>query len=94
MQDVTIRSRRDGIVELTPKHAPADSSDRLMVIGTVLLACAGFFVCGMMPGEVLVAIATTSLAGEVVLGIRAIALRLFHPAAQVFELAHCRAQRR
>ena len=94
MQDVTIRSRKDGIVELAPKHAPADPLDRLMVIGTVLLASAGLFVCGMMPGEVLVAIAASSLAGELVLGIRAIALRLLHPAAEVLELAHCRVPRR
>jgi hypothetical protein len=94
MQVVTIRSRKDGIVELAPKHQPADSSDRLMVIGTVLLASAGLFVCGMMPGEVLVALAAISLAGEIVLGLRALALRLFHPAAEVLELAHCRAHRR
>jgi hypothetical protein len=94
MQDVTIRSRKDGVVELAPKHAPADPSDRLMLIGTVLLASAGLFVCGMMPAEVLVAIATTSLAGEAVLGIRAILLRLLHPAAEVLELADCRLPRR
>ena len=93
MQDVTIRSRKDGIVELAPKHPPADGAERLLLVGTVLLASAGLFVCGMMPGEVLLAIAATSLAGEAALGVRAIALRLLHPAAEVLELAHCRARR-
>jgi hypothetical protein len=94
MQDVTIRSRKDGIVELAPKHPPADPSDRLIVIGTVLLASACLFVGGMMPGEVLVAIAASSLVGEVVLGFRALLLRVLHPAAEVLELAHCRVPRR
>jgi hypothetical protein len=94
MQDVTIRSRKDGILELAPKHAPTDPTDRLMVIGTVLLASAGFYVCGMMPAEVLVVIAGASLVGEAVLGVRALVLRVLHPAADVLELAQCRVHRR
>jgi len=92
--DVTIRNRRDGIVELAPKHAPTDLVQRLLLSGTILLGSLSLFVSGTMPPEVLVAIAASCLAGEVVLGVRALALRVLHPAAEVFELARCRSYRR
>jgi hypothetical protein len=94
MADVTIRSREDGVVELAPKHAPADGADRLLVIGTVLLAAAGLFASGLMPAGVLALIAASCLAGEVVLAIRALVLVLARPAADVLELARRRPQRR
>jgi hypothetical protein len=59
MADVTIRSREDGVVELAPKHAPADASDRLVVIGAVLFAASGLFLSGLMPAGVLAAIAAS-----------------------------------
>lgn len=94
MADVTIRSRKDGVVELAPKHAPADASDRLLVIGTVLFAAAGLFLSGLMPAGVFAAIAASCLAGEVVLALRALVLYVVRPASDVLELARCRAQRR
>jgi hypothetical protein len=92
--DVTIRNRRDGVVELAPKHAPTDLVHRLLLAGTILLASLSLFVSGEMPPEVLAAIAVACLAGDVVLGVRALALRMLHPAAQVLELARCRPHRR
>jgi hypothetical protein len=94
MADVTIRSRRDGVVELAPKHAFANASDRLVVIGTVLFASSGLFLSGLMPAGVLAAIAASSLAGEVVLALKAVLLHLLRPAGDVLELARCRLQRR
>jgi hypothetical protein len=90
---VTIRSRKDGILELAPKHGHADGLERLLVIGTVLLVGAGLFLCGAMPAPVLGAIAAGSLAGEVVLGVRTVALALRRPPARVYTLAPARRRR-
>jgi hypothetical protein len=94
MAGVTIRSRKDGVVELTPKHAYADGPDRLVVVGTVLIAAASLFVSGLMPAEVLAAIAVSCLAGEAVLGVRALGLALLRPAADVLDAARWRPERR
>ncbi len=88
---VTIRNRTDGIVEIAPNGTCAEGVDRLMVIGTVLLVCGGLFLCGAMPAPVLGAIAASSLAGEVILGLRALALLLLRPLAEVHEVARWRA---
>jgi hypothetical protein len=92
--DVTIRSRKDGIPELAPKHGHAEGLERLIVIGTVLLVGAGLFLCGAMPAPVLGAIAAGSLAGEVVLGVRALALAVRRPRAPVLTLAPSRLRHR
>ncbi|HEY6097865.1 MAG TPA: hypothetical protein VIW03_00450 [Anaeromyxobacter sp.] len=93
MRDVTIRSRSDGVLELAPRLAPAGGSDRLLLIATVLLASAGLFVSGVMPAAVLAAIAASCLAGEVVLGVKALALLLLRPAADVLDVERWRARR-
>jgi hypothetical protein len=94
MADITIRSRKDGLVELAPNHAPRDVSDRLTVVCTVLLAAGGLFVSGLMPAGVLAAMAASCLAGEVVLALEALLLPLVRPPAEVLELARWRPQRR
>lgn len=83
---VTIRNRKDGVTELAPKHAPADPLDRFVVIGTVLLGGGGLFICGAMPALAFGIIAAGSLAGEVVIGIRALALMVLRPPAHVVPL--------
>jgi hypothetical protein len=94
MREVTIRKREDGIVELAPRSAPLDPSDRRLVIATVLLLAGGLFVSGALPAAVLGAVAASCLAGEVLLGVRALALVLLRPAAEVHDVAHFRARRR
>jgi hypothetical protein len=94
MAAVTIRSRRNGIVELAPEHAPTDAFARFVVLGTVLLVVGGLFVSGLMPAGVLAAMALSCLAGEAVLALEAILLRVLRPAAEVLELGRCRPQRR
>jgi len=94
MHDVSIRNRKDGIVELVPRLAPVERTDRLLVIVTVLLVAAGLFVSGAMPAEVLAAVAASCVAGEVVLGVKALALALFRPAAQVHDVPSWHARRR
>jgi len=86
MRDVTIRSRADGIIELAPRLAPLEPADRLMVIVTVLLATGGFFTCGAIPAEVGALVLLFAIAGEVVLGLKAAALALLRPVAQVLEV--------
>jgi hypothetical protein len=83
---VTRRHRQDGIVELSPKLAPLAPADRLLVIVTVLLAANGLFVCGAIPAPVAAAIAVSCLAGEVVLGLKAVVLLALRPAAEVHEV--------
>jgi hypothetical protein len=86
MRDVTIRSRADGIIELAPKLAPLEAGDRLMVIVTVLLVTGGLFLCGAVPAPVAGALVVSCVAGEVVLGLKAAALVLLRPVAQVLEV--------
>lgn len=88
MRHVTIRSRSDGITELGPRLSPLDPSDRLLVIVTVILAAAGFFMTGFMPAEALAAIVFSSVAGEIVLGVKAAILFVLRPAAEVREVPH------
>jgi hypothetical protein len=86
MHHVTIRSRSDGITELGPKLAPLDASDRLLVIVTVILVTAGFFMSGLMPPEAFAAVVLSSVAGEIVLGVKALVLLALRPAAEVHEV--------
>ena len=83
MHDVTIRSRADGVIELSPKLAPLAPGDRLTVIVTVLLVTGGFFVCGGIPAEVGAAVVASCLAGELVLALKAGLLVLLRPAERV-----------
>jgi hypothetical protein len=86
MRSVTIRSRADGITELAPTLAPLDPGDRLMVIVTVLLTTGGLFLCGAIPAAAAGAVTASCLVGEVVLGIKAVALALLRPVAPVHEV--------
>ncbi len=85
-----IRRRNDGVVRVAPKHGHADGVERLIVIGTVLLVSAGFFLCGLMPAAVLGILAAACVAGELVLAVRAVALALRHPPARVYTLTRAR----
>jgi len=58
----------------------------IVVIVTVLLATGGFFTCGAIPAEVGALVLLFAIAGEVVLGLKAAALALLRPVAQVLEV--------
>jgi len=92
MPKVTLR--KDGIVELTPRRLPLDGSDRLLLVSTVLLGTGGLFVSGAIPAPVLAAVVAASLAVEAFFGLRALALLLLRPAAEVLEVAAWRDRRR
>lgn len=94
MRPVTIRTRRDGVVELTPKLAPVQASERVLLVVTVLLVSGGLFVSGVLPAPVLLALAVVCLAGEFYLALKALALVLLRPPAEVHEVAHLRSRRR
>lgn len=93
MAQVTIRNRRDGVVEIVPKVALVDGSDRLSVVVTVLLVAGSLFLSGALPAPALAAIAASCLAGEAFLGLRALALVAFRPAAEVYDVARWRGRR-
>ncbi len=86
MRNVTIRRRADGITELIPTLAPLAVGDRIVVISAVLFVTAGLYVSGLVPAPVAAAVAASCLAGEVVLGVKAIALALLRPSATVHEV--------
>ena len=86
MRAVWIIRRADGITELAPTIAPLDAGDRWMVIATVVIAASGFFMTGVMPAEVLGTVVAASLAGEVVLGAKALVLAILRPQAEVYEV--------
>jgi hypothetical protein len=83
---VWIRNRPDGVTELSPPLAPLDRFDRGLVIFTVLLAAGGLFLAGVMPAPVAGAILLSCIAGEVVLGAKALLLALLRPVAEVREV--------
>lgn len=86
MSEVLIRRRPDGVTELSPKLAPLAVGDRWLVIFTVVIAASGFFITGMMPAAVLAALIAACLAGEVVLGAKALVLLLLCRPAEVHEV--------
>ncbi len=86
MREVWIRRRSDGVTELTPRLAPLEVGERWLVIVTVLIAAAGLFTSGVMPAAVLGSLAAVCLAGEVVLGAKAVVLALVRPLAEVHEV--------
>ncbi len=92
-QDVTIRNRADGLVELAPL-APLTPADRLLVVGTLIIAASGLFVCGAIRPEAVAAIVVSSLAGELVLAVKGAVLALVRPLAQVHEVQRWRDRRR
>ena len=90
MREVTIRRRSDGLTELTPRLAPLGMTDRWIVIFTVVMAACGFFLTGVMPASVLATVIAACLAGEVVLGAKALVLLLLRPPAEVHEVPRFR----
>jgi hypothetical protein len=90
MREVTIRKRSDGLTELTPRLAPLEITDRWLVIFTVVMAACGFFLTGVMPASVLATVIAACLAGEVVLGAKALVLLLLRPPAEVHEVPRFR----
>jgi hypothetical protein len=86
MREVLIRKRSDGVTELSPRLAPLGVTDRWLVIFTVVMAACGFFLAGWMPAAVLATLIAACLAGEVVLGAKAIVLLLLRPPAEVHDV--------
>lgn len=86
MQEVWIRTRADGVTELTPKLAPLDVGDRWLVIATVVMSASGFFMAGAMPASILAAVVASCVAGEIVLGAKALLLAVARPRAEVHEV--------
>jgi hypothetical protein len=51
-----------------------------------MMAGIAFFMAGALPLPALAAVFCTCLAGELVLGVKALLLRLLRPAAEVYEI--------
>jgi hypothetical protein len=94
MRGVWIRNRPDGVTELSPQLAPLDRGERWLVICSIVMATCGFFVAGAMPAEVLAAVVASCVAGEVVLGAKALVLVVARPLAEVHEVPSGRPRRR
>jgi hypothetical protein len=83
---VWIRHRPDGITEVSPPMAPREAFDRWLVIASAVLGAGAFFVAGLMPAPVFALLVAASLAGEMVLGLKALLLALLRPRADVYEV--------
>ncbi len=83
MREVWIRRRKDGVTELSPRLSPLEPADRWSIIFTVVIASGAFFLAEAMPAAVLGAFVVACLAGEVVLGAKALVLLLLRPPAEV-----------
>lgn len=88
------RNRSDGVVELSPVLSPLAASDRWLIIFTVVMAGAGLFMAGALPAPVFMAVFASAVAGDVILGAKAVLLILLRPAAQVVEVPRFSARRR
>jgi hypothetical protein len=73
-------------VELSPMLSPVAQGDRWLIIFTVAMTAAGLFMSGHMPGLVFLAVLASAIAGEVVLGAKALLLMLLRPVAQVVQV--------
>lgn len=93
-REVWIRRRADGVTELSPSLARLEASDRWAVIFTVVIAASGFFLAEAMPAAVLGALFVACLAGEVVLGAKALVLMLLRPPAEIHDVPRFVAMRR
>jgi uncharacterized membrane protein len=94
MHDVAIRSRADGIVELTPRAAALPAGDRILLVTGLVLVASGLFVSGVLRAEALAAIVLSALAGELVVGAKSAILAILRPRAEVHEVARFRGRRR
>jgi hypothetical protein len=94
MHDVTIRNRADGLIELGPRIAPLAPADRLLAIGTLIIAASGLFVCGALRAEAAGAIVVSALAGELVLAVKGAILALLRPLARVYDVPRLGERRR
>ena len=90
MREVTIRKRSDGLTELTPRLAPLEITDRWLVIFTVVMAACVCFITGVMPAAILVTVIAACVAGEVVLGAKALVLLVLRPLAEIHEVPRFR----
>lgn len=90
---IWIRRRSDGVTELSPSLAHLEPSDRWLVIFTVVIAGSGFFLAGAMPAAVLGSLFVAALAGEVVLGTKALVLMVLRPPAQIHDVSRLAARR-
>ena len=93
-RDVVVRSRADGITELSPKLSPLHLDERWVVITTVAIAAWGFYLAGVMPAKVLAAILTFCLVGDFALGAKALFLSVTRPPAKVIPVARFTRPRR
>jgi hypothetical protein len=84
---VLVRNRSDGLTELSPKLPPLQIHERWMIITAVVLTSWGFFLAGWLPAPVLALVLTCCLAGEVVMGARALLVSLVRKPAKVIQVA-------
>lgn len=94
MRDVTIRNRADGLVELGPRLAALAPGDRLLVVGSLIIAACGLFVSGVLRAEAVGVIVVSALAGELVLAVKGGILALLRPRAEIHEVPRLRARGR
>ena len=78
------------MTELTPRLAPLGVTDRWLVIFTVAMAACVFFIAGVMPAAVLATVIAACVAGEVVLGAKALVLLVLRPLAEIHEVPRFR----
>jgi hypothetical protein len=86
-RDVVVRSRDDGVTELSPKLSPLQIDERWMIITTVVIASWGFFLSGKMPAPVLALVLTACLVGDIAIGAKAVLLAVLRKPAQVIQVA-------
>jgi len=94
MRHVWIRIRPDGVTELSPELAPLERDDRRVVTFTLMIVTLGFFMAGFIPPAVVPTVAISCLAGEMILGAKALVLAVLRPPAEVLEVARWQGRRR
>jgi len=82
-RDVVVRSRSDGLTELSPKRTPLQLDERWMLITIVVIAAWGLFLAGVMHAVLLAFVLTVCLFGDLLFGARSFLLSVLRPPGKV-----------
>jgi hypothetical protein len=85
-----IQNPRNGMARIEPRMAMIDPFDRFLFVTPVLFTALGFFMCGMMPIEVLGGIAASCFVGDAMILIGSLFRVDVRPPATVTRMAPMR----
>ncbi len=93
-RDVVVRSRSDGLTELSPRRWSLGLEERWMILSIVVIAAWGFFLAGALPAALLAVILTVCLFVDLAIGARGVFFSALRPPGKVIPVARFSRTRR